>query len=61
MTTTIPLANGDAPFQTINTFADGNYGLQTGINTGHVNAVFHQYAPGRLWRRPTSHAAERER
>lgn len=41
------LANGAAPLQNTNTnFAEGNYGFQAGTITGHINAEFHQYAPG---------------
>lgn len=57
-----PLADGDAPFRSINTaFADGNRGFQAGAITGHVNAEIHHYAPGRSWTGPTSHYGELDR
>ena len=55
------LADGNASFQAINTtFADGNRGFQAGTITGHVNAEFHHYAPGRPSALPASHAAKCE-
>ncbi|GAB7336885.1 hypothetical protein MBLNU13_g00805t2 [Cladosporium sp. NU13] len=48
MASTSSLTAGDAPFRSINTtFADGNYGLQAGTITGHVNTEFHHHAPER--------------
>jgi hypothetical protein len=42
-----PPTNDKALLQHVNnTFADGNYGFQAGIITGHFKAEFHHHPPG---------------